>query len=184
MGSMIMHLDQPRLEYFSDGTTQERSTREWVESLTLPDGITPSLCDVVNGTSDRQAYLVAPRHYLEHAQKSWTEYPTRLSPRRHREARFQNSVPNLPDYSHINIEVQANVTFLERMSAAEIWQQAPESIRDAAAKPAKAQRLPPPPKAAPVTQQDKQQATRTVSQSRGNNEKTTEGASGTLLTRR
>ena len=112
MGPTIMHLDQPRLEYFADGTTKERSTREWAASLTLADGTTPALCDVVNGTSDRQAYLVAPRHYLEQAQTHWAAYRTRIAPPRHREARFQESVRNLPNSSIINTEVLANVTFL------------------------------------------------------------------------
>ena len=157
MGPTIMHLDQPRLEYFADGTTQERSTREWATSLTLPDGTTPALCDTVNGTNDRQAYLVAPRHYLEAAQKQWSEYRSRLSPPRHREARFHDSVPNLPNTTHINTEVQANVNFLERMSAAEIWRQAPAAIRaETQAAPAKEQRLPPPPREAPQPPRNKQ----------------------------
>jgi hypothetical protein len=179
MGPTIMHLDQPRLEYFADGTTKERSTREWAASLMLADGTTPALCDVVNGTSDRQAYLVAPRHYLEQAQTHWAAYRTRIAPPRHREARFQESVHNLPDYSLINTEVLANVTFLERMSAAEIWKQAPETVRDATTKASKAQRLPPPPKIAPVTQHDTQQASGTTSPKQGANATTTDGAPGT-----
>jgi hypothetical protein len=163
-----MHLDQRRVEYFADGTTQERSTREWAASLTDSDGTTPALCDTVNGTSDRQAYLVAPRHYVEAAQKQWSEYRARLSPPRHREARFHDSVPNLPNTTHINTEVQANVNFLERMSAAEIWQQAPSAIRaEARATPAptKEKRLPPPPREASRTSRNNQS-----NNGKGNNE--------------
>jgi hypothetical protein len=167
MGPTIMHLDQPRgLEYFSDGTrTQERSTRAWAASLTLSDDTTPALCDVVNGTNDRQAYLVVPKHYLEDAKRHWAEYRTRLSPPRHREARFQDSVPNLPNYSLINTEVQANVNFLERMSAADIWRQAPASIRGAKAVQPKEQRLPPPPKTAPKN--NEKQTSRNEQHTRG-----------------
>jgi hypothetical protein len=71
---MINHLDQARIEYNDDGTTTERSTREWAASLTETDGQTPALCDVVNGTPDQKTYLVSPSHYLHQAQEHWRQY--------------------------------------------------------------------------------------------------------------
>jgi hypothetical protein len=60
----INHLDQVRVEYNEDGTITERSTREWALSLKELDGITPALCDVVNGTRDQMSYLVSPGHFF------------------------------------------------------------------------------------------------------------------------
>ena len=58
----VFHLDQKRSEQCPDGTKIDRSAREWAATLTFPDG-TPALCDVVNGTSEKKAYLLAPSNY-------------------------------------------------------------------------------------------------------------------------
>lgn len=131
MAPTISHLDQLRNEYMDDGTVLTRSTREWAASLTLLDGMTPALCDVVNGTSDHKAYLVAPRHYLEIARTQWQSYRTRLFPPRHRETRFRDNLQGLPDVIHITTSIQSNVAFLEQMSAVEVWTHAPPSVREA-----------------------------------------------------
>ena len=129
----VHHLDQPRMEYCEDGTIIERSVREWVSSLKRADGTTPALCDVVNGTSDRKAYLVVPRHYLEEANKHWRQYRLRLSPPRHREARYRDSVSGLPDVIHITTSIQSNISFLEEMASASVWSQVPPTDRDVSA---------------------------------------------------
>jgi hypothetical protein len=59
----VTHLDQVRIEYNEDGTTTERSTREWIASLTDNDGISPALCDAVNGTNFNKAYFVTPSQF-------------------------------------------------------------------------------------------------------------------------
>jgi hypothetical protein len=68
MSPHINHLDQLRTEYNKDGTTTERSTREWVATILAPDGSIPALCDVVNGPPDHKGYLLVPSHYFVYAQ--------------------------------------------------------------------------------------------------------------------
>ncbi len=129
MSPYINHLDQVRTEYNEDGTTTARSTREWVASLLAPDGNYPALCDVVNGPPDHKAYLLVPSHYFAYAQNQWRDYKARLYPPTHREARYRDNLPGLPDVIHIQAEIESNVTFLEKLSAATEWQQAPSFTR-------------------------------------------------------
>jgi hypothetical protein len=126
----ISHLDQQRVEYFDNGTILKRSTRTWVLSLTLENGH-PAHCDVVkNCGSDRKATLVCPESYIEQANEEWQKYKSRLNPPGHREARYRDSVSGLPDLSHIRIEFKTNISMLENLSAADIWKQAPASVKE------------------------------------------------------
>jgi hypothetical protein len=127
--SKISHLDQQRVEYFDNGTILKRSTREWALSLTLPNGKSAH-CDAVNGGSDRKAFLACPTSYFTQAQQEWQQYRTRLYPPSHREARYAESVSDLPDMSNISIEIKTNVSILDNLSAAAIWNQAPTSVRE------------------------------------------------------
>ncbi len=129
----VTHLDQPRIEYCEDGTTIERSVRDWVSSLKRTDGTTPALCDVVNGTSDRKAYLVVPRHFIDEATHHWRQYRLRLFPPRHREARYRDSVSGLPDVIHITTSIQSNISFLEEIANTSVWTQIPPTVADATA---------------------------------------------------
>jgi hypothetical protein len=123
LSPMINHLDQLRIEYNEDGSTTERSAREWVSTLMEKDGTTPALCDVVNGSKDQKSYLVSPSHFLHEAQHQWNLYKSRLHPPSHREARFRDNLPGLPNVITIQKEIQSNVSFLEQMSMTEIWKQ-------------------------------------------------------------
>jgi hypothetical protein len=118
------------VEYNEDGTITVRSTREWVTSLTDQDGITPALCDVVNGTTDQKTYLLTPSHYWDQAHIHWRNYKTRLYPPSHREARFRDNLPGLPDVIHIQTEIQSNVSFLEQMSTTNVWAQIPVTLQN------------------------------------------------------
>ena len=129
MTPMVNHLDYARTEYFDDGTIVTRSAREWAASLVLADQITPALCDVVNGDTDRKAMLLAPKHFQKEAIKEWKKYKARLYPPSHRERRFRDAIPDLPDEIHITMEVQSNLSFMEQMSAADIWSKAPSTVR-------------------------------------------------------
>ena len=126
LSPQVTHLDQVRIEYHEDGTTTQRSTREWIASLKEKDGTTSALCDAVNGTNDNKAYLVTPSHYFQRAQYHWQQYKSRLFPPNHREARFRDNLPGLPDVIVIRTEIQANVQFLEQMSMAPTWYQETE----------------------------------------------------------
>ena len=124
MSPHINHLDQKRIEYNDDGTTTERSTREWASTLLAPDSSSPALCDVVNGPPDHKAYLLVPSHYLQATQQAWRSYKARLYPPKHREARFRDLLPGLPDVIHIQAEIEAHVSFFEKLSEASVWKRA------------------------------------------------------------
>ena len=126
--SKISHLDQQRVEYFDNGTIIKRSTLEWALSLTLANG-QPAHCDAVNGNSECHAFLACPHSYLEQANIEWKQYRSRLNPPSHREARYAESVSGLPDLSNISIEIETNVSILDKLSAADIWTQDPPSVR-------------------------------------------------------
>ena len=130
LSPQINHLDQIRTEYNEDGSTTERSTRAWAASLQESDGTTPALCDVVNGTNDQKSYLVVPSHYFHQAQQQWRMYKSRLYPPSHRETRFRDTIPGLPDVIMIQKEIKSNVSFLEQMAIGESWRDKPESIRN------------------------------------------------------
>ena len=124
----ITHLDQLRTEYYDDGKTIERSTRTWAATLRLADG-TPALSDVTNGSNERHATLLVPAHFFETANTAWRQYRSRLHPPGHREARFRDGVTDLPDHVHIQKEVDSHMTFLAKLSSADVWKSAPPSIR-------------------------------------------------------
>jgi hypothetical protein len=56
----------------------------------------------------------------------WRHYKSSLYPPSHREARFRDNLPGLPDVIHIQAEMQAHVSFFEQLSTASVWQQAPK----------------------------------------------------------
>ncbi|KAI2506425.1 hypothetical protein MHU86_8051 [Fragilaria crotonensis] len=77
----------------------------------------PALCDVVNGPPDHKAYLLVPSHYLQATQHAWRSYKARLYPPKHREARFRDLLPGLPDVIHIQAEIEAHVSFFEKLGS-------------------------------------------------------------------
>ena len=124
----ITHLDQIRTEYFDNGITVERSTRNWASTLCLPDG-TPALSDVTNGSKERHAMLLVPPHFLTAATLERRQYRARLHPPGHREARFRDEVKDLPDQIHIQNAVVSHMTLLETMSSAKVWNTVSPSVQ-------------------------------------------------------
>ena len=129
LSPVISHLDQQRVEYYEDGTIIKRSAREWALSLKLEDG-KPMHSDVVNGGSDRKTIFICPHHCFKRASTEWQNYRSRLNPPSHREARYVDSVAGLPDLSNIRIEIETNVSLLDQLSFAEIWKNAPATVRE------------------------------------------------------
>ena len=83
-------------KYFPDGTTIERTVRDWAFTVLSTDLSEPAHCNVVNGVFDQKAYLLmAPKH--EFALKaSFEAYRSRTFPFRQREERFWESIGPLP----------------------------------------------------------------------------------------
>jgi len=72
------NIDSIRTEYFDDGTTCERSPRNWARSLTLDDqhqGI-----DLANGAADGLAVLIAPGDVADFAKEQLRLYELRQYP--------------------------------------------------------------------------------------------------------
>ena len=83
------------------------------------------MCDVVNGTREKKAYFLSPAPFELHGQTQLRQYRSRLSPPSHREARFRDSLPDLPDVIHIQTEIESNVSFLTNLLTSDRWQQLP-----------------------------------------------------------
>ena len=130
LAPMVSHIDQPRREYNSDGTITVRSAREWASSLKLSNSKASALCDIENGTSDRKTSLLVPKHYLKEATAQLREYKMRLSPPSHRQARYKDSIPGLPNTIHIPTNIKSNLSYMDELSAETIWRQAPAAVRD------------------------------------------------------
>ncbi|KAI2501871.1 hypothetical protein MHU86_12563 [Fragilaria crotonensis] len=114
---MFANLDTIRTEYQDDGTTIERTIREWSKTITLSDGKTYIPCDVVNGGYDQKAYLLVPPQYEQHAAIEALEtYRRKVFPFTQREARFRADI-GLPSVIHVNSKLKANLSFLENLSA-------------------------------------------------------------------
>ena len=120
----VSNLDRIRKETFPDGTSIERSTREWAAQLVANDN-SPALCDVVNGGHDQKANLLVPSPYYDHIKSQYKEYKTRLNPTQHREARFRASISDLPDVIHITANAQTNMAFITNLANMNAWQPLP-----------------------------------------------------------
>ena len=125
----ITQLDKEFMETMDDGSTLERTTREWATSLFLADGVTSARCDVVNGSPDQQLYLLVPQPYFDEIKEALRVYRVRLNLLGQRESRFRDSLPDLPSVIHVDVSTQANLDFLEFLSSDEKWRRAPDSVR-------------------------------------------------------
>lgn len=99
LSPMVSNIDTMRIEYFPDGTSMERTTREWALSLNLANG-NQAQCDVENGGKDKLTYLLAPAAYAAEVKSMVTQYKDRLQTIAKREARFRESLPDLPEVIH------------------------------------------------------------------------------------
>jgi hypothetical protein len=116
LSPLLTNLDKPRVEHNSDGTTTERTTREWAREIRSVDGKTSAWCDVVNGGLDQLAYLVFPPSHGEAAYKAFEAYRSKLYPFRQREARYRQKVGTASSTVY-NQKVIANLDFMLQISA-------------------------------------------------------------------
>ena len=128
LSPLVTALDKIRVEYRADGTTIERTTREWALSLTLPDG-TSAQCDVGTGGSDKNTYLLIPAAFATVIKPLAKLYKESIQKVSKREARYRETIPDLPDVIHITSTVQSNLDFMAQLSAADIWNNAPPSVK-------------------------------------------------------
>ncbi|KAI2501849.1 hypothetical protein MHU86_12614 [Fragilaria crotonensis] len=125
----LMNFDQVRIETWGTGETTSRTTREWAQSLLSSDNVR---CDAVNGGYDEKPYLLVQAEQLAFVQNALRAYKLRLNPLGHREARFRDSLPGLPNVILIDSSTQQTLDFLEGLSSSDIWQSAPDSVRQPA----------------------------------------------------
>jgi hypothetical protein len=58
----VINVDRMRDEHTNTGDIR-RTTREWANSITTPEGISIQ-CDAENGGSDKKAYLLVPETFI------------------------------------------------------------------------------------------------------------------------
>ena len=76
-------------------------------------------------TKEKKAMFLVPAHYFEQAKEELRLYKMRISPPCHREARFRDCVLDLPDEIHIKTGADLNVSFMDNLLAADVWQKSP-----------------------------------------------------------
>ena len=128
LSPMITNLDNLRTEHLPAGRTLEQSTREWALSLKLSDG-TRAQCDAENGGANKNTYLLVPAAHSREIKIQLQAYKERLHTIRHREARFREGIQDLPVEITITAPAQSNVDSLLRLSAVDIWNKAPDSVK-------------------------------------------------------
>jgi hypothetical protein len=64
LSPIINNLDTMRTEFFPDGTTMERTTRDWVASILSADGNESAHVDVVNGRIFAGEFLTSIQVFL------------------------------------------------------------------------------------------------------------------------
>ena len=148
MAPTIQNVDLIRKEYHEQGII-ERSTREWAASLT--DKMGNSLqCEADNGGDSRRAQLLVPVENLVQAQHAFKEYKERISTFNQREADFTTLVQTATPPQAIYVptaNVHNNLALIQKRSAYQVWEQAPDAIRSPDTAPLTGYRpptLPPP----------------------------------------
>jgi hypothetical protein len=129
----VVNIDRTRGEKYSSDNILYRTTREWANSLRTPDGKNMR-CDAENGGSDRRANLLVPEEYIEYAKMELHKYLHALkaglySPKRTPDPNSSNH-NDTPQAIYIPSQaVRANLEFLKHFTSAEIWKNAPSSVR-------------------------------------------------------
>ena len=123
LSPLINNLDTLRVEHFPDGTTMERTVRDWASTILSTDGTEPVHCDVVNGGYDQKSYLLmAPQHEVA-VKVAFEEYRRRVFSFRQREERFRESIGPPPPVIYVDSKVLANLSMIEKLTAtSENWQ--------------------------------------------------------------
>ena len=137
MAPQIVNLDRERKEHYDNGDIILRSTREWATTLKLPSTGMYARCDVVNGGKDQVATLLVRKHHYSETMLEYGKYKLRINPVAQREARFREHITGLPDVIEIDKTVQEALDCLEALSAEEVWQRAPTSVRQGSIKGSK-----------------------------------------------
>ena len=96
---------------------------------TVSDG-TSMKCDVVNGGYDQKAYLLVPPQNEMLVKKELEDYKTKVFPFAQGEARFCETI-GLPPVIHISTKVKQCLEVFDRLTPAQVWQRAPDSVRQA-----------------------------------------------------
>jgi phosphopantetheinyl transferase (holo-ACP synthase) len=129
LSPQIVNIDRIREEPITiSGGKREQSTREWANGLQSEEGKSFQ-CDVENGGKDRKAYLLVPAQRLSKVQPMLQKYLTSL--RNNTQIQSNNgSYNDRPAEIYVpTASVQRNVDFLRSMSSADIWKNAPSTIR-------------------------------------------------------
>ncbi|KAI2512155.1 hypothetical protein MHU86_2242 [Fragilaria crotonensis] len=124
LSPLINNLDTMRTEFFPDGTTMERTTRDWAASILSADGNESAHVDVVNGGYDQKSFLLmAPQHEVI-VRQAFEEYRRRVFPFSIREERFREAIGPPPSVIHVFSKVNENLSSIDKLfSSTESWKQ-------------------------------------------------------------
>jgi hypothetical protein len=126
----VVNVDRPREEVSASGQRTTRSAREWVMTLKTETG-KPLQCDVANGGKDRKAYMIVTTAHLDKAKFELEKYKASLR-RSYASDNYHGDAADTTRPIEIYIPTAAvmkNVNFMKRMSAANIWKEVPETVR-------------------------------------------------------
>jgi hypothetical protein len=127
----IQNVDIIRTEHRPSGNI-DRNTREW--ATTLCDSKGKSLqCDADNNGDKRRAQLLVPEEHLEQANIALKLYKESISTFTQREAEFTNLINDTyPQAICVPTRaVQNSLALIQQRSACAVWEQAPETVREA-----------------------------------------------------
>ena len=130
----VVNIDRSRGEKYSGEDVIHRTTRDWANSLKTPEG-KYMRCDAENGGADRRANLLVPEEYINFAKVELHKYLQALkaglyAANRPRDSNTSTSHDDTPQAIYIPSQaVRANLDFLKTFTSAEIWKNAPASVR-------------------------------------------------------
>jgi hypothetical protein len=127
----VINVDRIRDEHSPKGNNR-RTTREWANSLTNSEG-QPIQCDAENGGRDKKAYLLVPEHLIDSVRHDLTQYLHNIrnwhvQPNQDNHIKYHDADRPLEIYVP-TAAVQRNIEFLKTMASADIWKNAPTTIR-------------------------------------------------------
>ena len=116
LSPFVSNLDTPRTEYHPDGSTTQRTTREWARGIQTLDGKQSARCDVVNGGTDQLSYLLFPPESGEAASAALDQYKKLIKPIKQREAKYCEKV-GATTTVQFSRKVIANLDFMRKLSS-------------------------------------------------------------------
>jgi hypothetical protein len=126
LSPQIVNIDRIHAELHKSGKINQ-CARDWANAVSMEAG-KPLQCDAENGGKDRKAYLLVPAPLIPIVQPMLRKYLASI--RTEPTSNNQAGSSDRPDEIYVPTAiVQRNINFLRNMSSADIWKNAPSTIR-------------------------------------------------------